>query len=165
MKVLTDINRIRLPLLRRQSIGVCCFCLITLTSLSSHSAQVYKWVDENGKTHYSDKPHDENSKSIQIRKKTALAPEHDVRMQKQKRLLKVLDEERQESKKNKIAKAEEKRKRESNCNKAREKLKGIKTASFLFDKTDDPKNPVVYSNEERRKATKDAEESVQKWCG
>jgi hypothetical protein len=157
-------KRTRLPLLRLQLVSFCCFCLATITSLSCHSAQVYKWVDENGKTHFSHKPHDEKSETIQIRKNPALDPEHDARIKKQKRLLKVLDEERQESKQNKTAKAEEKRKRESNCKKAREKLQGIKNASFLYDETDDPENPAVYSNEKRRKATTEAEKSVHKWC-
>ena len=157
-------NRTRLPVLRLQLVSFFCFCLATITSLSCHSAQVYKWVDENGKTHYSDKPYDEKSETIQIRKKPALDPEHAARTKKQKRLLKVMDEERQQSKQNKIAKAEEKHKRKSNCKKARKKLQGIKNASFLYDETDDPDNPLVYSDEKRRKATADAEKSVKKWC-
>ncbi len=30
---------------------------ITLLGVTQSYAQVYKWKDENGKTHYSDKPH------------------------------------------------------------------------------------------------------------
>ena len=36
-------------------------------------AKVYKWVDENGKVHYSDKPFDEDSKQLNIKDK--LTPE------------------------------------------------------------------------------------------
>ena len=117
------------------------------------AAQVYKWVDENGKTHYSDKPHDKQSETIQIRKTPKLDPGLETRLKKQKRLLEVMDEERQESRENKAAIAEEKRKRESNCIKARKNLQEIKNASFLFEESED-----------RVKATKDAEKAVQNWC-
>lgn len=128
------------------------------------SAQVYKWVDEHGKTHYSDKPHDEKSESVQIRKSPTLDPGNEARVKKQKRLLKVMGEERLEEKQIKAAKAEQKRKREGECIKARKYLQDINNASFLYKNSDDPKNPVVYSAEERMKATKEADKAVEHWC-
>jgi len=40
--------------------------LILITSIQVQ-AKVYKWIDENGKTHYSDKPFDEKSQVIKIK--------------------------------------------------------------------------------------------------
>jgi uncharacterized protein DUF4124 len=147
-----------------KSVIICTFFFVSFTLAMPLSAQVYKWVDENGKTHYSDKPHDKQSETVQIRKTPKLDPELETRLKKQKRLLEVMDEERQESRENKAAKAEEKRKRESNCIKARKNLQDINNASFLYEESDDPNNPKVYSVEDRVKATKDAEKAVQHWC-
>ena len=41
------------------------FTLMSLVSVTAFSATVYKWVDENGVTHYSDQPH-ENAEKVQV---------------------------------------------------------------------------------------------------
>jgi hypothetical protein len=125
---------------------------------------VYKWVDDNGRTHFSDKPKDSKSETVEIRKSPTADKGHKERMQKRERLLKAFDDERQESKELKAAKAEEQRKRQDNCSKARDRLQAIKAASYLYEESDDPRNPVVYNDEERSKTTKEAEKSVQHWC-
>ena len=147
-----------------QSAITCTFFFVSFTLAMPLSAQVYKWVDENGKTHYSDKPHDKQSETVQIRKTPKLDPGLETRLKKQKRLLEVMDEERQESRENKAAKAEEKLKRVANCAKSRSKLQNIKNARFLYEESVDPHNPKVYSVEDRVKATKDTEKAVQHWC-
>ncbi len=128
------------------------------------SAQVYKWVDENGKTHYSDKPQGENAKAIRLEKTPALDSDHDSRVEKQRRLLEVMAEERQETKQLAAQRAAEKLKREANCAKARKNLQDIMKASFLYKKSNDPLNPIVYSNEERNDITMQAKKAVQDWC-
>jgi hypothetical protein len=42
------------------------FTLMSVASAVALSATVYKWVDENGVTHYSDQPH-ENAEKVQIK--------------------------------------------------------------------------------------------------
>jgi hypothetical protein len=41
------------------------FTLMSVLSAAAFSATVYKWVDENGVTHYSDQPH-ENAEKVQL---------------------------------------------------------------------------------------------------
>jgi hypothetical protein len=41
------------------------FTLLSIVSAAALSATVYKWVDENGVTHYSDQPH-ENAEKVQL---------------------------------------------------------------------------------------------------
>jgi len=138
--------------------------LITCLAATSLSAEVYKWVDEKGKTHYSDKPVNENAETVEIKKTPALDAGHKSRVEKQRRLLKVLDEERQETKQQKAEAKAEKLKRKTNCAKARKELQEIKSASFLYKESSDPRNPLVYSDAERSKFTEDAENAVQHWC-
>ncbi len=44
---------------------VALFTLMSIVSAAAISATVYKWVDENGVTHYSDQPH-ENAEKVQV---------------------------------------------------------------------------------------------------
>lgn len=138
--------------------------LLVFIYLSPLQAEIYKWVDENGKTHYGDKPQTTDAEKIEIKD----APNADAgvktRSLKQKRLLKVYDEERAEKKQNKAKLAAEKRKREENCRKAKKNLAAIRNASFIYTKSEDPKNPNVYSKEERQKITDGAVKKVDKWC-
>lgn len=48
-------------------IKLCAFIIITSFASHTSSAEVYKWVDEHGNTHYADKkPNNTESKSIRI---------------------------------------------------------------------------------------------------
>ncbi|MFT5132002.1 MAG: hypothetical protein ACI9SC_000465 [Gammaproteobacteria bacterium] len=146
---------------------VICFIvglIFTFSNVTFLSAAVYKWVDENGKTHYGDKPHSEKAESIRIKKKPTLDPDHDARVEKQRRLLNALDEDRLEAKKTKENAAAEMSKRKTNCAKAQKDLENITNAGFLFKKSDDPQNPTIYGDEERDKITADASKAVQYWC-
>ena len=49
------------------------FTLMSLVSAVALSATVYKWVDENGVTHYSDQPH-ENAEKVQIKEPQTYSP-------------------------------------------------------------------------------------------
>jgi uncharacterized protein DUF4124 len=49
------------------------FTLMSVVSAVALSATVYKWVDENGVTHYSDQPH-ENAQKVQIAQPQTYSP-------------------------------------------------------------------------------------------
>src|SRR6201985_1687410 len=49
------------------------FTLLSVASAVALSATVYKWVDENGVTHYSDQPH-ENAQKVQIAQPQTYSP-------------------------------------------------------------------------------------------
>ena len=146
----------RLPLL-----FIPLFICSTITPLS---AQVYKWIDENGKTHYGDKPENDTAESVHIRKKSALDPDHQSRAEKRTRLLNILDEEREEMKQEKAQEAEDKRKLAAKCAQEKKNLEKINNATFMYKKSDDPKNPIVYSHEERQKITNNLKKAIQKYC-
>ncbi len=138
--------------------------LFTLTVTNLLFAEVYKWVDETGKTHYSDKPHNDDAELIRLKKKPELDADHNIRVEKQRRLLEVLEGEHEDTTQQKAQAAAEKRQREINCKKARKNLQNIKNAGFLYKKADDPRNPIVYSDEERSEITRKAKKAVETWC-
>jgi hypothetical protein len=49
------------------------FTLMSVVSAVALSATVYKWVDENGVTHYSDQPH-ENAEKVQLKQPQTYSP-------------------------------------------------------------------------------------------
>ncbi len=140
------------------------FILVICSITFPLSAAVYKWVDENGKTHYSDKPLDEKSETVHIKNTPAPDPAHNERIEKRDRLLKVLDEERLDTKQQRARQAEEKRMREKNCADARIRVQQMKSAIYLYEDTNDPNNPKIYSEEDRIRATQEAEGKVKLWC-
>jgi hypothetical protein len=65
-------------------IGVLTFTLFLFAD--SINAKVYKWVDENGKTHYSDKPIDDKSKEIKVKKGPSAKRINDAKQRTKKQL-------------------------------------------------------------------------------
>lgn len=132
--------------------------LVTLLFLSplffmqiSH-AEVYKWIDENGKTVYGDKPNSEAAHKVKIKIKQT--PEKNSaanqRLKQQQKLLGVMQEERhakfllkEEMKKQDAAQQEK-------CTELIKKLQEVKIATHLYEDTGDPNNPRIYTEEERK---------------
>lgn len=140
--------------------------LVLLVLCSSQlAAEVYKWVDEGGKTHYSDKPLGKDAQTVELKSAPEPDPNQDSRQKKQRRLLQVMEDERQLAKQNKAREKAEAQKRKENCVKAQKNLQDIRNASFIYKKSEDPRNPTVFSEEERQQMTLNAGKAVQKWCG
>ena len=64
-----------------QRLGLCClpmrgmlFTLIWVACSVASATQVYKWVDENGVTHYSDQPH-ENAAKVDVHEPQTYSPQ------------------------------------------------------------------------------------------
>ena len=99
--------------------------LIILSNATLLPAQVYKWVDNEGKTHYGDKLQSNASETVHIRKKAALDSNHQSRSETTTRLLNVLDEERNEKKKLKVQTTKNKRELAAKCIRAKKELEEI----------------------------------------
>ncbi len=132
--------------------------------VSHANAEVYKWIDENGKIVYGDKPTSTDADKIKIKS----APVHDPvvqgRNKRQNKLLNVMQQERGERD---TLKKEEKQKKEeqmSICVDARKELQEIKDASFLYRNTDDPNNPEIITDEERKAEELKYEKYIIKYC-
>ena len=137
-----------------------CFIL----QINYANSEVYKWIDENGKTVYGDKPVSENADVVKIRKKPATDKAYQQRIEKQQKLLDVMQDERNE----KVAaeKEEQKKKEEQKiqCAKLKKELQESKDASALYEETDDPNNPRILSNEEREEEISKYVKHIQDNC-
>ena len=144
------------------------FLFISLATLSLFAhvvpgAEIYRWVDENGNVHYSDKPESENA--VQVPVSNHISEPDNSRIRKRQRLLDVMDEERQEKNKTRedilTATAERKLK----CDQVTKRLQQFLESGFLYEETDDPFNPRILSSEEKNSAIESARQDVQRWCG
>lgn len=124
--------------------------ILFLFCLCSANAEVYKWVDEKEKVVYGDKPPSMDADEINIKKTPALDPAIKERLEKQQKLLDVIQNDREE--KNALKKAEKEKDDEQKkfCKETREKYQKYKDAPFVYEETDDPSNPKIYTDEERK---------------
>lgn len=136
------------------------FILQTNTAYS----EVYKWIDENGKTVYGDKPVSENANVVKIRKKTSTDKAYLERREKRQKLLDVMQDERNEKITSKIEEKEKKEKQKLQCAKLKKELEEAKKASALYEDTGDPDNPRIISDEERKAEEKKYEMYIKENC-
>ena len=133
-------------------------------------AEVYKWVDENGKVHFSDRPPGEaaqSSETVETRTpsgESAEAPSDAERRKLRERLLEEFDRQREEKAKTKREQRAAKVELARRCSLAREALQQIVDATYLFDE-DESGERLIYSDEQREAATRELKQKIRKHCG
>ena len=112
-----------------------------LDSRQSNSAEVYKWVDSKGRTHFGDKPPESagSVKAIEITRPNppSANPNANQRRIKQQKLLKALSEERQERENLRRKAQADKAKKKKNCANTRRNLAVLERANLLYRKDKD----------------------------
>ena len=153
-----DNQRNDTPLPVVTTILVCLFCT------QAWAAGIYKWVDEKGDVHYSDKP--EHTKSEVIRVEPAPAPDPAALKQRRRRdkLLRVYAEERDEKKKIAAAERAAADKRKRNCETARKRQTDYDNAGYIYD-VDADGNRRILTDNEHTAARQQTREDVAEWCG
>ena len=133
-------------------------------SAAAQAAGVYKWVDEQGKVHYGDRPGSNNASKIAV---PSSPPPSDKslseRNAKRDKLLQTMEEERtlkEEDSRKAKQKSEE---REQRCIEAQDKLKRYERAQYIY-KPAEGGQEIIFSEEEREKATVEAKKAVEEWC-
>ena len=137
---------------------------ITLVA-SPANGQVYRWVDETGRVHYSDRPQSESAEQIATPKSPpptkALEQNRAIKRQ---RLLDAFAKEREEQAAAKAKQEDEQKERKVRCARAKDRLQRYQDAQYIYD-LDENGNEVVFSFEERARFETEARENVRKWCG
>lgn len=141
---------------------------LALLGASPHAAEVYKWVDKNGKTHFGDKPppHVTGAETLDVRPAPTSgnhAPSDAARRARRQRLLDDYAEQRSEKKLAAEKKKQQEQERKRRCAQARDNLENMRNASYLYD-LDDKGERVVHSNESRQKMEREAERLIAQHC-
>ena len=140
--------------------------LILVFGLSPAHAEIYKWVDEQGRVHYGDKP-DEQAETIGIKDQTSSTESSSseaARRKHRQRLLKSmqLERERKQAQREQARTAELEAKQQ--CTEARQRLSDIASAGFLYRENAQGER-MVFTDEERAQVTAQAEAAVKHYCG
>ena len=138
--------------------------LTPLFYLDTAYAEVYKWIDDDGKVIYGDKPATNDAEKIKIKNAPEKDHQYQERHNKQQKLLNIIQEERNEKISLKKQEKENKAQQQAECSDAIKKLKAMKDSSFLYSETDDPNNPIFLSDEERNHEESKYEEYIKNNC-
>jgi len=142
--------------------------VIGLLFAAGVEAEVYRWVDEKGRAHYSDRPKDGGAQKLKIKQS---APDSEAidqqrlnteRRVQQERLLDAYREEREMRQQERVKAEAEERQRSRNCAYARNRLREYQN-SRLYQPLEDGERRYL-DKEERIREIERAESSVRRWC-
>ncbi len=144
---------------------VICFCLVLPVE-----AEVYKWTDEHGRVHFSDKPPSKDAPAYQLRAPASAGNTSSqesltdaARRARQKKLSDSLEADRQEKLQAEAKRKQQQAKREHNCKVARAELTANKRANLIYD-YDQQGNRVYYSEAKKQRYLESIHAEVRKWC-
>lgn len=125
---------------------------------------VYKWVDEQGRTHYGDKPPAGQAQSVDIDAAPAAAADQPAQQFEEQAVLKAMEEDRAEKKEQRAEEDRVRAQRKASCDQATANLNHVRTAGYLYVPTADPKNPRILDKNEHQAEIARAEQAVKQWC-
>ncbi len=149
--------------------------MMLLAIYSQASAEIYKWVDQQGVTHYSEKPPANGKvKKIQLKSESAAdmteksavekPTNNRSRLEKQQKLLRALSDDRQQEKEQRQKAERMAKQRIRNCAMSKDNLRRYESSSAVY-KVDDQGKRIMLPSSERDKSIQRARAEVNKWCG
>ena len=137
--------------------------VLMIVAITAH-AEIYKWKDESGKTHYGDKPAASSEKmDIKEEAKKGTSIDNASREERRKRLIETFDVERKEKKKENAKRKKEKEKLNAQCGRAKDKLRRYKRSSSLYS-VDKEGNRNYLSEDTHRQAINTLQKQIKKHC-
>ena len=138
-------------------------CVICLLFSPVLQAEIYKWVDEQGNTHYGDKPvKDSEEIDVDTAKKGHIKPDRH-REEKQRNLLETYDDDNarraEKDAKNKKKKEDLKRR----CERTKDQLRRYERARYIYD-YDKEGNKIILSDDQRAKDTDNLRQTIKRNC-
>ena len=150
-----------------------CYCIaltIGLLLALPAQAEVYKWTDEQGRVHFSDKPPSEDTPEYQLRTPASAdnaSPQESLtdaeRRARQRKLSDSLEADRRDMEQADAKRKEQQARREHNCNVARGELDASKKANQIYD-YDQQGNRVFYNEAQKQRYLESIRAAVRKWC-
>ena len=137
--------------------------MLLMTSLVQ--AGVYKWVDEQGRVHYGDKPTADNAGEVRIRSQGGSEQSADSvsRHEKQQRFLRAREEDREEKKRARAKKKQKKAEAKRNCAQAKKEYDKYHYAGSIYVKGKNGEREHL-SFKAREEYEKSLSAKVKKWC-
>lgn len=138
--------------------------LLLCLCATAHAAKIYKWTDEAGNVHYSERPPAGKAQELQVPKsKPSTTSTPGERLQETNRLLQAIDKERKEKADKAAAAAKEKARREEQCRLAKRRAALYEMGGRIFDIDEKGERRYLSDAEIQQKLTA-ARKDVEKWC-
>ena len=139
--------------------------ILMLMLTMSVEAGVYKWVDENGKVHYGDKPISSTADEIKLKKnsKSGTHSEPANRKDLQQRFLRARKEDRAEKDKARKEAKRERAEKKIKCASAKKEYDKYRYAGSIYNKGKDGEREYM-SVKERAAYERSLSDTVKRWC-
>lgn len=129
------------------------------------AAEVYRWTDTEGRTHFGDRPPSSGARTVPLPASSATAaPTPAERLEKQRNLLRAFEEERRQTRDTSEQTQRDMDERQRNCIEARDRLQSYERSSGIYDL--DATGQRVFMDESRREQfMAERLKDVETWCG
>jgi hypothetical protein len=128
------------------------------------SAEVYRWVDEQGQVHFEDRSQSQSANGARsYAPPAAIADNPQQRMEKTRKLLNAYQAERQQAREQKQQRQQEQAKRTRQCAIARDRLRQYQQYGAVY-RLDDAGKRVYLSEQERAALIQRSRDDIARWC-
>jgi hypothetical protein len=154
--------------MRRNKLVITLSLGLLVLGAAALQAGVYRWVDDQGRVHYGDKPPTVGAEELEVpvqkpETNATEAKSEEQRALERERLLQRFQEDRDKKREQAKKRAEEKAERKRLCALAKDQLRVYTEATGLYDLDEEGERKVL-SFEERERVTREAEQEVKRWC-
>ncbi len=140
------------------------YLLLMLAALPA-TADVYRWVDREGRTQFGDQPPPGAGERVNIRAAPAPEPELAERRLKRQRLLDAFEEERRQQQAATREMRAEQEQRRQYCRKAREQLGTIEASRQLYEEDENgARRYRRWEDKEKQQALAKTRQAISKYC-
>ncbi|MBT8447243.1 MAG: DUF4124 domain-containing protein [Gammaproteobacteria bacterium] len=136
--------------------------VLLAATASASAADVYKWVDENGKTHYGDRPRGNDARQVAIKKAPTVDADVLLRQRRAGKLLEEIEQEREQERAERQEAERLAQQREARCIAARSNASNYSAARVFT--LDAQGNRHYLDDSERAAGLKEARAEIRKWC-
>ena len=127
-------------------------------------AEVYKWTDEHGVTHYGDKPASADSaEQIEVKQQTVDTQPSGSRAERRQKLIESLDEDRYEKKQERERQQAKAKRDRQRCHRLKDHLKSMQRASRAY-RLDKDGERVYLSDAGKSKSEARIRKQMRKYC-
>ncbi|MEO7557459.1 MAG: DUF4124 domain-containing protein [Gammaproteobacteria bacterium] len=137
--------------------------LVLAAPLTLSAAGVYKWVDAEGKVHYSDRPGNAAAEQVPLKAAPPPDPTRQQRQEKTNKFLQIREDERKQSEEDAVKAKQTQKEREQQCLHAKAKLRDYERARYLYNPEEGDKETIL-SDAERNAATGEVKKSIEELC-
>lgn len=127
-------------------------------------AEVYKWVDEHGHTHYGEKPPVEDASKIEIKEAPTVDDALKQQSIDQEKLLQIYEEERSLKKEEKLKAEKEKAERKQQCLSLANNLRDLQQGGLSFYDLDEKGERIYLSEAELSAHISKLQKDYDKYC-